>query len=199
MHDVGAVRRPECFISVDIETAGPNPGSYSMLSIGACLVNDDEESFYVELKPIHAKFKQSALDVSGLSLDALAYTGVEPKDAMTVFAEWVERVVPEGHTAVFVGFNAPFDWMFVEDYFQRYLGRNPFGHSAVDVKAYYMGMTGLSWAETSMRHLAPRYLGGSALSHNALEDAKDQARLFTAIRNEAQTRKQDQSRKRTGT
>ena len=30
--------RPETYISVDIETAGPNPAEYSMLSIGACRV-----------------------------------------------------------------------------------------------------------------------------------------------------------------
>ncbi len=28
----------ETYISVDIETAGPNPGGYAMLSIGACTV-----------------------------------------------------------------------------------------------------------------------------------------------------------------
>ena len=78
-------------------------------------------------------------------------------------------------------FNAGFDWMFIEDYFQRFLGRNPFGHSALDMKAYYMGKAGTSWAQTSMRFLSPRYLGGQPLSHNALGDARAQAELFRAI------------------
>lgn len=184
MQQPGA-ERPIVFISVDVETSGPNPSDFSMLSIGACLVDDPSLSFYVELKPVGDGFRQSALDVSGLTMEGLAATGTEAPVAMEQFATWVDRVVPDGHSALFVGFNAPFDWMFVEDYFQRYLGRNPFGHSAVDVKAYYMGMTGSSWAETSMRHLAPRYLGGTPLSHNALEDARAQARLFDAIRSEA--------------
>ena len=42
-------------------------------------------------------------------------------------------------TSVFVGFNAPFDWSFVNYYFHRFLGHNPFGFTAVDIKAYYMG------------------------------------------------------------
>lgn len=32
----------ECFISVDVETSGPIPGEFSLLSIGACVVPDDE-------------------------------------------------------------------------------------------------------------------------------------------------------------
>jgi hypothetical protein len=88
---------------------------------------------------------------------------------------------------VFLAFNAPFDWMFVEDYFRRFLGRNPFGYSALDMKAYYMGMAGVAWARTSMRYLSPRYLGGSHLSHNALGDARDQAELFRAMLAEAST------------
>jgi len=41
----------EVLICVDVETAGPFPARYAMLSIGACLVMDIGETFYVELKP----------------------------------------------------------------------------------------------------------------------------------------------------
>jgi ribonuclease T len=30
--------KKECLISVDVETSGPIPGDYSMLSLGACVV-----------------------------------------------------------------------------------------------------------------------------------------------------------------
>ena len=43
----------EIYISVDVETAGPIPGEYSMLSIGACVADNSDYSFYVELKPIN--------------------------------------------------------------------------------------------------------------------------------------------------
>ena len=62
------------------------------------------------------------------------------------------------------------------------------GHSAVDVKAYHMGMTGSSWASTSMCYLSPRYLGGRHLSHNALGDARDQGEIFRAMLTEATPR-----------
>jgi DNA polymerase III epsilon subunit-like protein len=181
--------RPETLISVDVETAGPNPAEYSMLSIGACLVDDPASGFYVELKPLSDAALDSSLAVSGLSMETLAQEGLTPVDAMRQFEDWVELVTPEGHVPVFVAFNAVFDWMFVDAYFQRFLKRNPFGHSALDMKAYYMGMAGGSWAGTSMRVLSPLYLSGRYLSHNALGDARDQAELFRSMREDAAVRR----------
>lgn len=168
-------------MSVDIETAGPTPSTYSILSIGACLVDDPETTFYVELKPEKLAFETEAVEVSHLSLDILQVMGEEPVEAMRLFAEWVEESVPDGHRPVFVGFNAPFDWMFVADYFARHTERNPFGYSALDIKAFAMGRTGSTWAATSMSRLAPTYLDGRSLSHHALADAQDQAELFRAL------------------
>jgi len=171
----------ECYISVDVETAGPVPSLYSMLSIGACLVDDPECGFYVEIVPEHQAVSPGALDVTGLTMEKLTATGAAPAAAMERFAAWIEQVTPAGQIPIFVGFNAPFDWMFVADYFHRHLGRNPFGHVALDTKAYFMGKFGTSFAASSMSKLSPRYLAGVPLTHNALADARDQAVLFRAI------------------
>jgi ribonuclease T len=175
----------ECFISVDVETGGATPADYALLSIGACLVDDPETTFYVELKPEAKRTTQEALEVSKLSLDVLDTMGEPPGEAMQRFADWVADVVPERHRAVFVGFNAAFDWMFVADYFERYVGRNPFGYTALDIKSFAMGRLGSTWAGTSMSVLAPTYLSGRPLAHHALSDAQDQAELFRALYAEA--------------
>jgi DNA polymerase III epsilon subunit-like protein len=177
----------ETLVSVDVETAGPVPALHSLLSIGACLVDDPEQGFYVELRPELAASRPEAVAVSGLSMDELARSGVPAAEAMAGFERWLGEVVPAGHTAVLVAFNAPFDWMFVADAFERHLGRNPFGHSALDIKAYAMAVTGSTWADTSMRDLAPRFLAGRELSHHALADARDQAELFRVLRSERST------------
>ena len=177
----------EIFISVDIETAGPYVGRYSLLTIGACLVNAPDEAFYVELKPTRPEATPEALAITGLSMDELAANGVEPAEAMLRFEEWALGHVSGGQRLVFVAFNASFDWMFVNEYFHRYLGRNPFGHSALDMKALYMGLSGASWSQTSMRYAAARFLDGRLLTHNALNDAQDQAELFRRMVEEAQT------------
>ncbi|MBN1262416.1 MAG: 3'-5' exonuclease [Anaerolineae bacterium] len=178
----------EVFISVDVETAGPNPSTYAMLSIGACLVSNPQQGFYVELQPATTEVIPGALAITNLSLETLAKEGLPPKEAMARFEDWVHEVVPEGDRAVFVALNAPFDWMFVNDYFHRFLERNPFGHSALDIKAFYMGLTGTRWSRTSMRQLSRRYLEGRKLTHNALRDAQDQAEIFAKILAESRER-----------
>jgi ribonuclease T len=171
----------ESYICVDVETAGPIPGQYALLSIGACLVEDPSITFYVELQADRPDYLPEAMAISGLSLDSLKQHGSAPRNAMQAFADWLKNVVPEGRKAVFVALNAPFDWMFVNDYFYRYLGYNPFGYSALDIKAYYMGFAGVSWSETSMRHISARFLQEKHLVHNALRDAQDQAEIFREI------------------
>jgi DNA polymerase III epsilon subunit-like protein len=180
---------PETFISVDIETAGPVPAEYAVLSIGACLVDDPETTFYVELKPEHEAVVDSALAVSHLSMDVLQVMGLPPAEAMEMFADWVGEVVPADHRAIFTAFNAAFDWMFICDYFHRYLGpdRNPFGYSALDIKAFAMGSANTTWAQTSMDALAARHLAGRRLTHHALSDAQDQAELFRHLLEERNT------------
>jgi DNA polymerase III epsilon subunit-like protein len=178
--------RPERFISVDVETAGPTPGNYAMISIGACPVDDPDRGFYIELKPDRDAVVESALAVSGLSMETLAREGTDPRQAMEEFAQWIRDVVPpQTHRPVFVGFNAVFDWMFVNEYFVRYDVENPFGHGGLDIKSYYVGMMGSTWEQTSMKHLSPKYLAGRPLSHNALGDARDQAELFRRISEDA--------------
>jgi DNA polymerase III epsilon subunit-like protein len=166
------------FISVDVETAGPYPAKYSLLSIGACTLLEPRHTFYAELKPINQLADPQALAISGLSLAQLAETGLSPGEAMASFESWVSTTLPQGVQPVFLAFNAPFDWMFICDYFYRFLGRQPFGHAALDIKAYYMGMFGVSWPETSMKYISQKYLSNRHLTHNALKDAIDQAEIF---------------------
>ena len=89
----------EVYISVDVETAGPNPGQYSLLSIGACTLDEPPDTFYVELKPVNLQALPQALEISQLSLEEL--------------------------------------------------GKHV-GHIALDIKAFYMGLTGCTWSETSL-------------------------------------------------
>lgn len=163
---------------MDIEASGPIPGEYSLLSIGACVALESAETFYVELRPLNMNATDEAMGVCNLSLEELTKTGVEPRAAMERFAAWVERVAGNGR-AIFVGFNAAFDWSFVNYYFIRFLEKNPFGHAALDVKSYYMGHAHTTYSGTNMRKIQEKFLMENLpLTHNALEDAVRQAALF---------------------
>jgi DNA polymerase III epsilon subunit-like protein len=172
----------EVFISVDVETAGPIPGEYSLLSIGACNADAPDQTFFCELKPVTRKADPKALEITGLSLERLEKDGLEPVVAMREFKDWIAKVVGADAKPVFVGLNAPFDWSFVNYYFHLFLGENPFGFTALDIKALYMGATGCSWAETSSNKMANVLHPSSKGDHNALHDALYQAELFRLMR-----------------
>lgn len=174
-------KKQEVFISVDIETAGPIVGEHSMLALGACLAYSPEIDFSVMLKPISDKAVQAALEVSGLTLEQAHREGLEPEMAMAQFGEWIAQQVPVGSTPIFVGLNAPFDWGFVNYYFLKYLNDNPFGFTALDIKALFMGATGCSWHDTKSSSIDKRVSSSLKGDHNALHDAKYQAELFRLV------------------
>lgn len=172
----------EIFISVDIETAGPIPGKFSMLSLGACVVEQPSRLFSCTFKPMNRNYVPEALDVTGLSLEKLEKEGLEPQAGMVSFRDWILEQCPANATPVFVGLNAPFDWSFVNYYFHLFLGENPFGFTALDIKAFFMGATGRSWHDTRSSVIADVVRPTSRGDHDALHDAQYQAELFRLIR-----------------
>ena len=175
----------EVFISVDIEADGAIPGDYSMLSIGACVVENPAQTFYRELKPLDkAGFDPEAVKVTGRLREDCLENGNNPLTVMEDFDAWVQRV-RNGQKAVFVGFNATFDWLFVHWYFIHYLGRSPFGIAGLDIKAFYMGRFATEWRDACKRpikkHLNSLGFQPSKHTHNALDDALEQAAIFAAL------------------
>jgi DNA polymerase III epsilon subunit-like protein len=173
-----------CFISVDVEASGPVPPTFSMLSIGACLVYNESVTFQRLLRPISDAADSKALAVSRLSLRELEQTGIAPSDTMQQFAQWVTEHAA-GRTPVFVGLNAAFDWAFINYYFVTYLGTNPFGFAPLDIKAYYAGATGAEWAEARSSRMTERLGATTRATHDALADAIAQAELFRLSRDVA--------------
>lgn len=123
----------------------------------------------------------AAEKIHGLRRERLEREGVAPREAMAQFAASTETQA-DGRQPIFVGFNAPFDWMFVADYFWRYLGRNPFGISALDLKSFYMARERLGRWELTRRQYIDERLGIDAEhNHHALDDARGQARLARVL------------------
>ncbi len=178
-------RTNEVYISVDVEASGPIPGEYSLLSIGACVAYEPERTFDCLLKPVSMNADPKALEVTGMRLEELAVTGLDPTAGMLRFAKWINEVSNEG-TPVFVGLNACFDWSFVNYYFMRFNGTNPFGFAALDIKSLFMGARGCSWLETRSSEMKRVLYATSTGTHDALEDAQFQAELFRLIRAKSQ-------------
>lgn len=175
------------YVSVDVETSGPIPGRFSLLSIGACVAAKPSVTFYREVRPIGRHFDPKALKTIGRSMAEFRKTGQSPKRVMSAFARWIQSEC-RGGVPVFVGLNAPFDWSFVNWYFHTYTKRNPFGFAALDIKSLYMGRAGHSWLETSSNDIARRYNVRVEHAHNALADAVEQAALFMLIKRDRSPR-----------
>jgi ribonuclease T len=175
------VSAKEVYISVDIETSGPIPDQYSMLSIGACEVGASNRNFYVEIRPTSQRFEQSAMKIVGRSLADFTKTGVEPPDAMRALRDWVLEISGD-RQPVFVAFNAVFDWSFINWYFHTYLKHNPFGIAGIDIKSYYMALTSCRWSDTRLSRIEKGYKSNLEHTHNALDDAIQQAEMFELMR-----------------
>lgn len=173
-------KKLEIFISVDVEASGPIPGEYSLLSLGACVVGNTNQNFYTELRPLNANFVAKALEVNKLSLEKLQRQGELPAVAMARFETWVKDV-SGSKRPVFVAFNATFDWMFSHWYFIKFLGRDPFGISGLDIKAYFMGAHKCPWSGTVKKKVRRLYPAQTAHTHNALDDAIEQAEVFDRL------------------
>jgi DNA polymerase III epsilon subunit-like protein len=125
-------------------------------------------------------FVQAALNVSGFNLEKLEIEGKSPSEAMNAFRRWVEQVAGD-RRPVFVGFNACYDWQFVNWYFESYTDGNPFGFGGIDIKSYYMAVSGLPWCNTTSSQLPTEFQPDVPQTHNALEDARAQASIFLKL------------------
>ena len=158
---------------VDIEADGPIPGDYSMIALGAVLVEDGlQQQFYGLLKPISDQFIPQSLAVSGFSReDTLSFKN--PEHVMKDFAKWIAKVSKD--RPIFISDNNGFDWMFVCWYFHHFTGNNPFGFSSQNLGSLYKGVVKDTFQ--SFKHLRK-----TAHTHNPVDDAKGNAEALLALK-----------------
>jgi DNA polymerase III alpha subunit (gram-positive type) len=148
-------------------------------------VEQPEDGIELLLRPDPAlPWSDEAETIHHLDRELLQRVGLEPGEALEALAAWLARAVPAGSRPIFVALNAPFDWMFVADAAWRHLGRNPFGSSALDIKALYMGRhldEVERWRDTSRLRMLERYPVDLPHTHDALDDAREQAAICRSI------------------
>ena len=163
------------YIMIDIESDGPIPGDYSMISFGAVVMTEQlDKTFYGQLKPISDAYVPEALQVSGFSReDTMKFE--DPKTVMLDFEEWIKE--NSKGRPFFISDNNGFDWMFICWYFHHFLNRNPFGHSSQNLGSMYKGL--VSDTFKNFKHLRK-----TKHTHHPVDDAKGNAEALITMKKE---------------
>jgi DNA polymerase III alpha subunit (gram-positive type) len=163
------------YVMVDIESDGPIPGDYSMVCIGAVIVETGlSQTFYGKLKPISDQWIPEALKVSGFTRDEVLRFD-NPSVEMTRFENWLKMNIQD--RPIFVSDNNGFDWQFINWYFHHFLGKNPFGFSSTNLGSLYKGLV----KDTSLNF---KHLRIKRHSHNPVDDAIGNAEALLRMKNE---------------
>ena len=189
----GHEKRADVYFSADVETDGPIPGPFSILSFAlvyagrfdGCRFERPSKfdlTFYRELRPISNSFEPEALRVNGLDRDRLMRTGQAPERAMTDAYHWV-RELAKSDCPVLVAYPLSFDWSWLYWYFTRFCGHgSPFGHSrCFDIKTAVAVKAGMPIADAGRMNLPEAFRSHQVHSHNALDDAIEQAEIFARL------------------
>lgn len=160
-------------IAVDVEADGPVPHLYSMISLGAVVVEPGlARTFYAQMMPsgLFVDLRAEAIGRAGWREDVATDS---PGDAMVKFRTWLATV---GTEFVAITDNPGFDMAYINFYSHKYLNYAPLGHSARRINDYWAGLQKNLWdtrgwkKKRTTRH-----------THNALDDAMGLAEAALAL------------------
>jgi hypothetical protein len=184
---VSEPEKPEVYLSYDIESNGPVPGLYSMLSFGvaAFTLNDGliatfernlkllpgatedprtMEEFWVKFPEVYMKTRVNTVD---------------PKQAMLELDKWVADFEPK-YKIVNVAGPAAFDFPWIA-YYMNYAKPNKqhhVGYACFDIRSYAAAVLKTPYRMTGKRsYPAQWYEGGLPHTHVALDDAIEQGAI----------------------
>lgn len=179
----------DVYFSADVETDGPIPGEFSLLSFALVYAGQYdgrsfekpamyETAFETTLRPISERFEPEALAVNGLDRERLKVEGRDPETAMREAAEWI-RAHAAGGTPVLVAYPLSFDWSWLYWYFVRFTGASPFNHSrCFDLKTAIAVRGHRPVVESGHDKLPAALASAMPHTHRALDDAIEQADIL---------------------
>lgn len=186
-------RLVDIYFSADVETDGPIPGPYSMLSFALVYAgvfdgnrftppDQDLRTFYTELKPISNDFQLDALRANGLDRARLCIEGADPQSAMTQACRWVKQLAGSNQP-VLDAYPLSFDWTWLYWYFIRFSSEgSPFDYSrCFDIKTAFAIKASLPIAAAGRSKLLLSLRPHRKHTHHALEDAIEQAEIFANV------------------
>ena len=184
----------DVYFSADVETDGPIPGPFSLLSFALVFAGRfdgvsfqrpnpwNRPHFYAEMRPISEDFQPEALRVNGLDRAKLLREGQEPEIAMTEASEWIRSIAGDARP-VLVAYPLSFDWSWLYWYFIKFSqAGSPFSHSqCFDLKTAFATKAHRPISQSGRSRLPLILQASSRHTHNALDDAIEQAEIFANV------------------
>ena len=153
------------YVVVDVEADGEIPPYYSMVCFGAVIVEPSlNKTFYGRTRPISESFVPGSLAISGFSREEHEQFD-DPAIVMVDFATWLKN--NSVNKPVFISDNLAFDWSWINWYFHRFTGSNPFGFSGRRIGDLYCGMKMNSSLNSEWKRLYRK----TKHDHNPVNDA----------------------------
>lgn len=181
------------YFSADVETDGPIPGPFSMLSFALVYAGSFDgrnfqrptsfdRVFYRELRPISEEYQPEALRINGLDRDRLLREGAAPEQAMTEAYDWVQRTAGPAQP-VLVAYPLSFDWSWLYWYFVRFSAEgSPFAYSrCYDIKTAVAVKANIPISESGRSQIEPQLRPTHPHTHHAVDDAIAQAEIFANV------------------
>lgn len=98
------------------------------------------------------------------------------EETFALFWDWLKKHCKE--RPVFVSDNPAYDWQWINFYFWKYFGENPFGHSARRIGDFYAGLTGNFYNGSNWKKLRK-----TVHDHTPVNDAMGNAEAFRRMVN----------------
>lgn len=185
--------KKEVFVSTDVETDGPIPGVYSMLSFGSIALTAGKKTVGIFSANLHTlpgasqdkptmqwwKTQKAAWQAHRQDLQ-------QPKQAMEKYLYWLRSLPGK---PVFVGYPASFDFMFICWYLINFTGENPFSLDVLDIKTFAWSLLNKPFHHVSKSKMPKRWFDSCDKKHVALDDAREQGYLFCNMLKESRQRK----------
>ena len=178
----------EIYISTDIESDGPVPGIYSMLSFGSVALTLDKEiisTFSANLECLPGAMQDPpTMEWWSTQKEAWIEARRDPQDPALVMKRYVSWLKSLDGKPVFVGYPAGFDFMYIYWYLIKFAGESPFTFLCCDIKSYAQAVLKKPFYEITKSTMPKAWFDSCNKTHVALDDAIEQGFLFCNMVNE---------------
>jgi hypothetical protein len=183
------------FLSVDVETSGPNPAVGSLLTIGAVPVTERgsvvEDSFYARVSHVRSSivweaatrewWRQQSEEARREAYEVQRFADLPEPELAREFYAYCVRIKEHASAdeICMVAHPIAFDWQWVDTLMWRYIGCNPLGYKGLCLRSFGFGLSQRPWSED--RTDDPDLYVHSKVPHHALHDARAQAEQLSRM------------------